>query len=82
MTDSVSAPATSQTTLTWGYFTVRPPQLWAKNAPVPLNRESYGRVIPRHQGTVSTLFVDGHVKSLKIDTLRAPNLWRARKVTP
>ena len=81
MTDAVSSPGGSPTTLTWGYFAVRPPQLWAKTPPTPLDRESFGRVLPRHQKTVSTLFADGHVKSLPIDTLRNPNLWRAKKIT-
>jgi prepilin-type N-terminal cleavage/methylation domain-containing protein/prepilin-type processing-associated H-X9-DG protein len=82
MTDSVSSPLTSPTTLKWGYFAVRPPQLWAMTAPTPLNRETYGRVLPRHSNTVTTLFVDGHVKSLNINALRDPNLWRAKKRNP
>lgn len=82
MTDSVSAPPTSATTLTWGYFAIRPPQLWAKTAPMPTNRESYGRVLPRHQDAASVLFVDGHVKTQKINTLRDVNLWRAKKINP
>lgn len=82
MTDSVSAPLSSATVLSWGYFAVRPPQLWAGTPPRPLNRESYGRVLPRHQGTTSVLFTDGHVKSLSINALREPNLWRAKKVKP
>jgi prepilin-type N-terminal cleavage/methylation domain-containing protein/prepilin-type processing-associated H-X9-DG protein len=82
MTDSVSAPTTSPTTLQWGYFVVRPPQLWAKTPSSPLNRESFGRVHPRHTETTSVQFVDGHVKSMKIDALRDPELWRARKLNP
>ena len=82
MTDSVSSPQTSPTTLTWGYFVVRPPQLWAKTPPTPLNRETYGRILPRHQQAASVLFVDGHVKAMKIEALRDPNLWRAKKITP
>ncbi len=82
MTDSVSAPGGAPTTLAWGYFAVRPPQLWAKTASVPLNRESYGRVLPRHQQTSSVLFADGHVKGMKIDALRDANLWRAKKIAP
>lgn len=82
MADSVSSPTSSPTTLQWGYFIVRPPQLWAKTPPTPLNRESYGRVHPRHTETVSVQFVDGHVKSMKIDALRDPELWRARKLNP
>jgi prepilin-type N-terminal cleavage/methylation domain-containing protein/prepilin-type processing-associated H-X9-DG protein len=80
MTDSVSAPSTSPTMLQWGYFLVRPPQVWAKTPPVVLDRESFGRVHPRHQGMASVAFVDGHVKAMKIDSLRDANLWRARKV--
>lgn len=82
MTDSVSSPTGSPNVLTWGYFIVRPPQLWAQTAPVPLDRESYGRVVPRHGGTVSVLFADSHVNALPISSLRDPNLWRAKKIAP
>jgi prepilin-type N-terminal cleavage/methylation domain len=82
MTDSVASPTGANTTLAWGYYGVRPPQLWAAVAPAVLDRETYGRVMPRHQGTVTVLFVDGHVKSTKIDALRDPNLWRAKKIAP
>jgi len=82
MTDSVSAPGGAPTTLAWGYFAVRPPQLWAQRASVPLNRESYGRVLPRHSQTASVLFADGHVKGMTINALRDPDLWRAKKVAP
>jgi prepilin-type N-terminal cleavage/methylation domain-containing protein/prepilin-type processing-associated H-X9-DG protein len=80
MTDSVSAPLNAPTSLKWGYFVVRPPQLWAAVAPAPLDRETYGRVQPRHARTATTLFADGHVKALQMDTLRDPYLWRVRKV--
>jgi prepilin-type N-terminal cleavage/methylation domain-containing protein/prepilin-type processing-associated H-X9-DG protein len=82
MTDSVSSPSSppAPTTLKWGYFAVRPPQLWAMTAPVPMDRETYGRVMPRHSDTVTTLFMDGHVKSMKIGALRDANLWRAKKI--
>ncbi|MBC8143645.1 MAG: prepilin-type N-terminal cleavage/methylation domain-containing protein [Armatimonadetes bacterium] len=82
MADSVSSPIGSPTKLTWGYFVVRPPQVWAKTAPTTIDRETFGRIAPRHHGTVSTLFVDGHVKSLPVNALRDPNLWRARKTNP
>lgn len=82
MTDSVSAPTTSATTLVWGYFAIRPPQLWAKTPPTPLNRESYGRVVPRHTQMTSVLWVDGHVKAMSMEALRDPNLWRAKKIAP
>ena len=85
MTDSVSSPSgpgASPTNLTWGYFAIRAPQLWAKVPPAALDRESFGRVLPRHKKTVTTLFADGHVKSLTIDVLRDPNLWRAKKINP
>ncbi|MBC8102947.1 MAG: DUF1559 domain-containing protein [Cytophagales bacterium] len=82
MTDSVSSPTASPTVLAWGYFAIRPPQLWAKTPPAPLDRESYGRVMPRHQAAANVLFVDGHVKAMPIDSLRDPNLWRAKKITP
>ncbi|GAB4469323.1 MAG: hypothetical protein OHK0029_41920 [Armatimonadaceae bacterium] len=82
MVDSVSAPRTRPTTLTWGYFIVRPPQLWALNAPTPLDRETFGRIHPRHSNTATTLFVDGHVQSMQINALRDPNLWRTRKINP
>jgi len=82
LADSVASPTTSPTALSWGYYVVRPPQLWAKSAPAPLDRESYGRVHPRHHGTASVLFADGHVKATKIDALRDPELWRAKKLSP
>jgi prepilin-type N-terminal cleavage/methylation domain-containing protein/prepilin-type processing-associated H-X9-DG protein len=85
MADAVSSPPSgSPTALSWGYFIVRPPQLWAKTvAPTPpFDRESYGRVMPRHHGTASVLFADGHVKAVKIDALRDPDLWRAKKMGP
>lgn len=79
MADSVSAPTGAPTTLQWGYFLVRPPQVWARTAPMPLDRESFGRVHPRHHGQVSVSFVDSHVKALAINTLRDTHLWRAQK---
>lgn len=80
--DSVSSPTTAPTTLQWGYFIVRPPQLWALTPPAPLDRESFGRVHPRHQSHISVAFTDGHVKALSVSSLRDANLWRARKVNP
>lgn len=84
MTDSVSSPISppAPTTLKWGYFIVRPPQVWAQTAPAPLDRDSFGRVLPRHTDTATVLFVDAHVKPMKINALRDPNLWRARKINP
>jgi prepilin-type N-terminal cleavage/methylation domain-containing protein/prepilin-type processing-associated H-X9-DG protein len=81
MADSVSAPSGAPTNLKWGYFILRAPQLWAAVAPTPLDRETYGRLTPRHLETANVLFADGHVKSMKVDALRAPNLWRAKKLT-
>jgi prepilin-type N-terminal cleavage/methylation domain-containing protein/prepilin-type processing-associated H-X9-DG protein len=80
MTDSVASPTGAPTTLTWGYFIVRPPQVWAAAAPTAPDRETFGRVVPRHGGAVSVLFADGHVKATPINALRDPNLWRARKI--
>jgi prepilin-type N-terminal cleavage/methylation domain-containing protein/prepilin-type processing-associated H-X9-DG protein len=80
MADSVSAPSAAPTNLKWGYFILRAPQLWAANAPTPLDRETYGRVVPRHLETTNVLFADGHVKSMKVDSLRDRNLWRAKKL--
>ena len=82
MTDSVAAPGGAPTRLMWGYYAIRPPQLWAKTAPAALDRDTYGRVLPRHSGVASVSFVDGHVKSMKIDALRDANLWRAKKINP
>lgn len=82
MADSVSSPAGSPTNLQWGYFLVRPPQVWARTPPASLDRETFGRVHPRHQGAASVAFTDGHVKALTINALRDTNLWRARKVNP
>lgn len=82
MGDSISSPTSSPTTLEWGYYIIRAPQLWAKTPPTPLDRESYGRLLPRHTETANVQFVDGHAKAMKIDLLRDPNLWRARKINP
>ena len=82
MADSVSSPAGAPTNLQWGYFLVRPPQVWALTPPAVLDRETFGRVHPRHQGMASVAFADGHVKALKINALRDANLWRTRKVQP
>jgi prepilin-type N-terminal cleavage/methylation domain-containing protein/prepilin-type processing-associated H-X9-DG protein len=79
MADSVSAPAGVPTNLQWGFFIVRPPQLWALAPPLAQDRETFGRLHPRHQGLASVAFVDGHVKAMKADALRDANLWRARK---
>lgn len=80
MSDSVASPSASPTTLQWGYYLIRAPQQWAYTAPIALDRDTYGRVTERHNGQVNVLFVDGHVKSSKVDALRDPNLWRAKKV--
>ena len=80
MGDSTSAPGGAPTNLKWGYYIVRPPQLWAKTPTKPLDRESYGRMLPRHNDLSVVLWVDGHVKTSKMDALRDPNLWRARKI--
>jgi prepilin-type N-terminal cleavage/methylation domain-containing protein/prepilin-type processing-associated H-X9-DG protein len=82
MTDSVSAPVGAPTTLKWGFFVVRPPQLWAQTPPTPLDRETYGRILPRHTDMATVAFADGHVKPMKMNALRDPNLWRARKIVP
>ncbi len=80
MADSVSAPGGAPTNLQWGYFIVRPPQVWAQNPPASLDRETFGRLHPRHHGMASVAFTDGHVKAMKADALRDANLWRARKL--
>ncbi|RYX83132.1 DUF1559 domain-containing protein [bacterium] len=80
MTDSVSAPTSAGTNLKWGYFAIRPAQVWAMTPTSPLDRESYGRTMPRHNETINVLFADGHVKAMKIDALRDLNLWRAKKL--
>jgi prepilin-type processing-associated H-X9-DG protein len=84
MTDSVAAPSSppQPTVLKWGYFIVRPPQVWAQTAPTPLDRDSFGRVLARHTNTATVLFTDAHVKSLNINALRDQNLWRAKKINP
>lgn len=83
MADSVSSPSSgSPTNLKWGYYAIRPPQLWAKTAPAALDRETYGRVMPRHSGQANVLFADSHVKAMQMNALRDPNLWRAKKINP
>ena len=63
----------------YGYFGIRAPQTWAVTPPATPASDTYGRVWARHLETVTVLFADGHVKSTKIDALRDPNLWRAKK---
>ena len=57
-----------------GYFAIRPPQWWGATYP-------QGRVNDRHLETANVLFVDGHVKAMKINALRDANLWRAKKAS-
>jgi prepilin-type N-terminal cleavage/methylation domain-containing protein/prepilin-type processing-associated H-X9-DG protein len=63
----------------YGYFGIRAPQTWPVTPPTTPTSDTYGRVWARHLDTVTVLFADGHVKSMKINALRDPELWRARK---
>lgn len=60
-----------------GYWTVDPPSRWLGSPPVTW--ESYGHVWPRHHNLATTVFVDGHVKSLSIKpgkgTLADEKIW-------
>lgn len=78
MADSTTV---SGTTPRWGYFGIRAPQVWPVTPPATPTSDSYGRVWARHLDTVTVLFADGHVKSMKINALRDPELWRARKTS-
>jgi prepilin-type N-terminal cleavage/methylation domain-containing protein/prepilin-type processing-associated H-X9-DG protein len=82
MADSVSSPTSSPTTLQWGYYAVRPPQVWARTPGTPVQRETYGRVAVRHGKITNVLFADAHVKGVGVETLRDPNMWRAKKINP
>ncbi|MEJ5295040.1 MAG: DUF1559 domain-containing protein [Fimbriimonadales bacterium] len=66
-----------------GNYRVEPPDRWL-GAP-PLQPLSYGHVWPRHHlsvddrvrdGFASVVFVDGHVKAFRLDTLRRIDYWR------
>ena len=72
LADSSSRDA-ANTSFVNGYFAIRPPQWWGGAYP-------QGRVNDRHLDTANVLFVDGHVKAMKLDALRDPNLWRAKKL--
>ncbi len=63
----------------YGYFGIRAPQTWAVTPPATPASDTYGRVWARHLDTVTVLFADGHVKSMKINALRDVELWRAKK---
>lgn len=82
LADSISAPSATPTDLNWGYYIIRAPQRWSPvpaASPIP---DTYGRVSPRHLDTANVMFLDGHVKAMKINALRDVNLWRARKINP
>jgi prepilin-type N-terminal cleavage/methylation domain-containing protein/prepilin-type processing-associated H-X9-DG protein len=81
MTDSIAAPMATPTALKWGYYGVRAPQVWETTPSSPMNSDTYGRVIERHLETTNVLFADGHVKAMKVEALRDPELWRVKKST-
>lgn len=68
LTDSIWAPSGTSSELVMGYLALNPPQMWT-GAP-PFTRTSYGYVWPRHHNQATTLFADGHAKSLPINKLR------------
>lgn len=80
MTDSTTISADGKSI--FGYFGIRAPQTWPATPPASAASDTYGRVWARHLDTVTVLFADGHVKSMKIDALRNIELWRAHKTTP
>jgi prepilin-type N-terminal cleavage/methylation domain-containing protein/prepilin-type processing-associated H-X9-DG protein len=66
-----------------GYFAIRPPQWWDALPTGTAAGVSYypnGRMHDRHFEITNALFADGHVKAMKIDALRDPNLWRTHKL--
>lgn len=68
-----------------GYYYVKPPSLWAgydPNNSATWTRDSLGGLWPRHNETLNVLFLDGHVKAMKINALRDQHLWRAIKNPP
>jgi len=79
LTDSISAPTATPTDLNWGYYIIRAPQRWSPVPPAAPIPDTYGRVSPRHLDTANVLFLDGHVKAMKINSLRDVSLWSARK---
>ena len=70
MTDSASYTAPNFVN---GYFGIKPPQWWGGTYP-------NGRAHHRHLDTANVLFLDGHVKAMRLDDMRDANLWRARKI--
>lgn len=79
--DSTAAPTKGSFVgaLKWGYYILRPADLWPRTPPEPATNETYGRMIPRHLETANVLFADGHVKAMKMDALRDKKLWRIKK---
>lgn len=60
-----------------GYYVIMPPSGdWWNNSDKNIVT---GHILPRHLETTNVLFVDGHVKALKLDALRDLNLWRLHK---
>ncbi|MBI2843032.1 MAG: prepilin-type N-terminal cleavage/methylation domain-containing protein [Armatimonadetes bacterium] len=55
-----------------GYFKVLPPSKWKRSD----QKIPYGHCWPRHNGTATTAFVDGHVRSLSIGKLSNERIWR------
>ncbi len=82
MTDTTAAATTGANTgkLQWGYYAARAPQVWPATPPSVQLADTYGRVMARHLETTNVLFLDGHVKAMKINALRDPQLWRAQKM--
>jgi len=68
-----------------GYYYIKPPSAWTgydPNNSATWGSDSFGRLWPRHNETLNVLFLDGHVKAMKINAVRDQNLWRAVKNPP
>ncbi len=60
-----------------GYILVYPPQKWTLT--LPADGTTFGHVWPRHNREhVTTLFQDGHVKSISLGRLKDESLWDLR----
>lgn len=68
-----------------GYYYVKPPSKWTGYNPAnsaTWSSDSFGRLWARHNETLNVLYLDGHVKAMRMDALRDQDIWRAVKNPP
>jgi len=59
--------------------------MWAGYDPNDKNTwksDSFGRLWPRHNEMINTVYADGHVKASRLDVLKNQDLWRVTKKPP